>query len=98
MIIRVVKMNFLPEHVPAFLSLFEDRKELIRHFEGCNHLELWQDAQESNVFFTYSRWDSEAHLNKYRFSELFKNTWTQTKALFLEKAAAWSVEQKIVVN
>ena len=98
MIIRVVKMTFKPENVPAFLKLFEERKTRIRHFEGCRHLALWQDANDAHVFFTYSNWDSETHLNKYRFSDLFKDTWLHTKALFLAKAEAWSVQEQMVVN
>ena len=98
MIIRIVKMTFRATEVPAFVALFEERKMLIRHFEGCRHLELWQDAQDPNIFFTYSHWDSEAHLNKYRFSELFKDTWFRTKALFSARAEAWSVQQKMVVD
>ena len=71
---------------------------MIRSFDGCSHLELWQQAGTSNVFFTYSWWESEDHLNKYRFSELFKDTWAKTKALFAAKPEAWSVEQRLVVE
>lgn len=98
MIIRIVKMTFEEKNVSTFTQLFNERKELIRSFEGCQHLELWQQAGEENVFFTYSKWESEDHLNKYRFSELFKDTWTKTKALFSTKPEAWSVDQKIIVQ
>lgn len=98
MIVRIVQMTFREEAVDQFLQLFEARKELIRHFEGCSHLELWQEAGQPAVFFTYSHWESVAHLNRYRFSPLFKDTWAQTKALFAAKPAAWSVEQRIVVS
>ncbi len=98
MIIRIVKMVFRPDEVSTFLSLFEERKQLIRSFQGCNHLELWQDEKEKNTFFTYSIWDSEAHLNHYRFSELFKDTWALTKALFSDKPQAWSVTRNMVVE
>jgi heme-degrading monooxygenase HmoA len=90
-------MSFEEQHVNSFINLFEERKSLIRHFEGCKHLELWQDAHQSNVFFTYSIWESEQHLNHYRFSELFKDTWVRTKALFSDKPQAWSVFQKMIV-
>jgi len=98
MIVRIVQMTFKPELVNSFLSLFEERKELIRSFEGCSHLELWEDAHEKNVFFTYSIWDSEQHLDHYRFSELFKDTWSKTRVLFDKKAQAWSVNRKIVMK
>lgn len=98
MIVRIVQMTFEPSYTDAFLMLFEERKLMIRHFDGCRHLELWQDSQQQNVFFTYSIWESEQHLNHYRFSELFKDTWAKTKALFASKPQAWSVHQKMVIQ
>lgn len=98
MIIRIVKMTFKEEETDNFLQLFNERKELIRNFDGCNHLELWQQKGAEHIYFTYSMWESEEHLNHYRFSELFKDTWAKTKCLFSEKAQAWSVEQKMLVN
>ncbi len=97
MIVRIVQMTFQKEKVTHFISFFESRKHLIRNFAGCNHLELWQDTNEDNIFFTYSIWDNEYALNKYRFSEFFKDTWTITKAMFVAKPQAWSVNRKIVV-
>ena len=98
MILRIVKMTFREEETDTFLQLFNERKHLIRSFEGCLHLELWQETGKKNVYFTYSIWQSEDHLNHYRFSELFRDTWAKTKILFLEKAQAWSVEQKMHVQ
>ena len=91
MIVRIVKMNFSEAAIPQFQALFEARKQTIRAFPGCIHLELWQDAADANIFFTYSMWESEDHLNHYRFSAFFKDTWSQTKALFAGKPEAWSV-------
>ena len=90
-------MTFREDAVDDFLVLFNERKQLIRSFAGCSHLELWQQANIPNVFFTYSKWESEAHLDHYRFSELFKDTWAKTKALFADKPNAWSVLPKIEV-
>lgn len=98
MIIRIVQMTFAEDKTAEFLALFNERKSLIRHFEGCNHLELWMDEHKPNIFFTYSKWDSVQHLDRYRYSELFKDTWAKTKALFAEKPQAWSVSQQIVVE
>jgi heme-degrading monooxygenase HmoA len=96
MIVRIVQMTFHKELVDQFVELFEARKQAIRGFRGCTHLELWQDSVHENVFFTYSNWDSEADLNHYRFSEFFKDTWGKTKALFADKPQAWSVIKKSV--
>jgi quinol monooxygenase YgiN len=98
MIVRIVKMEFQEDKVTDFLHLFEERKERIRHFEGCNHLELWRQSGKSNIFFTYSHWNAESDLNHYRFSDFFKETWQLTKAMFATKAEAWSVEQEVVME
>jgi hypothetical protein len=84
-------MTFREEAVEEFTKLFEERKSRIKGFDGCTHLELWQDSNCPNIFFTYSHWLSEDHLNHYRFSDFFKDTWGKTKALFKEKPRAWSV-------
>ena len=90
---RVVRMKFRADVVEDFRALFSERKATIAGFDGCRHLELWQDAKDENIFCTYSHWESETHLNHYRFSEFFKDTWGRTRALFAEKAEAWSVRR-----
>jgi quinol monooxygenase YgiN len=98
MIVRIVKMVFLPEQVQSFVQLFDERKERIRNFKGCHHLELWKESGKDNIFFTYSHWENEQALDHYRFSEFFKETWGLTKALFAQKAEAWSVERERVLH
>lgn len=98
MIVRIVQMTFQPGKVAEFLALFEEKKQFIRGFEGCTHLELWNDTKNEHIFFTYSIWQSEAHLDHYRFSPLFKDLWPRTKALFADKPQAWSVQQKAIVE
>lgn len=97
MIIRIVKMTFQPEKVNEFLEIFNESKQLIRNMPGCSHLELLNDTNSPNIFFTYSYWNSENDLNNYRNSEIFSKVWKSTKALFIAKAEAWSVEQKVVL-
>ena len=98
MLIRIVRMTFKPEEVSAFLENFEAHKHLIRNFDGCQHLELWQDHTEKNIFVTYSHWEREEALNKYRDSELFKSVWSFTKTLFSEKAQAFSTKKLLEVG
>ena len=97
MIIRIVKMTFEPQKVNDFLVIFNESKQLIRNMKGCSHLELLNDINSTNIYFTYSYWNSETDLDNYRNSELFTNVWSKTKALFSAKAEAWSVEQKVVL-
>ena len=90
--IRIVKMTFKPAHVATFQQLFAQRKAQIAAFDGCQGVTLLQDNDNPAVFFTYSHWQSAAHLEQYRQSAFFKDTWEQTKALFAAKPAAWSTE------
>lgn len=93
MIKRVVKMTFRPEAVDAFIyEVFEQSKSQIRAFPGCKHMELLRGLAQPNVLFTLSLWEDETALDVYRQSELFQNTWARTKALFAERAEAWSME------
>ena len=91
MITRIVKMTFNPHQVEDFLKLFDENKNKIAGFEGCTHLELLNDVNDTNVFFTYSHWKDESYLEAYRNSELFKGVWLQTKQLFAAKPEAWTV-------
>jgi heme oxygenase (mycobilin-producing) len=86
-------MTFDPAQTDAFLQVFAASKEKIRAFEGCEHLELLNDVKERNVYCTYSIWQSEEHLDKYRFSQLFKDVWARTRPLFIAKPQAFSLEK-----
>jgi heme-degrading monooxygenase HmoA len=54
---------------------------------------LYQDKQDTRIFFTYSYWKDESALEKYRKSALFNEVWSYTKTLFAEKPEAWSVDK-----
>ncbi|MFM2377259.1 MAG: hypothetical protein RLZZ165_2356 [Bacteroidota bacterium] len=91
-------MEFDPEKVADFLALFNATKSQIRHFPGVQHLELHRDAKKSNVFYTYSIWESEEALEAYRVSPLFESVWSRTKILFSARPQAFSLRQEMVVG
>lgn len=93
MLVRIVKLSFKPEKIEEFLSNFETSKTKIRGFKGCNFLELYRDQNNTDVFFTYSYWNTEKDLENYRNSELFKGIWAVTKPMFNAKPEAWSVDK-----
>lgn len=90
MLTRIVKMEFYPENISTFKTNFEQVKQKIRAFEGCDKLVLLQDDANPAIFFTYSQWKNPESLENYRNSDLFKEVWTTTKKLFCAKAQAWS--------
>ena len=93
MLVRIVKLSFHQDKIPAFLENFELVKNQIRNFPGNRLLELYQDKTNTSIFFTYSYWDSEEDLENYRKSELFTEVWDFTKKLFNDKPEAWSVDK-----
>ena len=95
MFIRIVKMSFHEENIPKFMENFNLIKEKIRNSPGNRYLELYQDKNNPEIFFTYSYWETEADLENYRNSELFYDVWQFTKKLFNDKPEAWSVDKLV---
>lgn len=93
MLIRIVKMSFNDSNIETFLENYNNNKKEIRNVEGCRLLELYRDRNNPATFFTYSHWDTEANLEVYRNSDLFKTVWAKTKSLFKNKPLAWSVDK-----
>jgi heme-degrading monooxygenase HmoA len=90
MINRIVRMHFRRDEEQNFVNLFNQYKESIAAFEGCTSLHLLKETGDDCVYFTYSVWQSESHLEQYRKSALFKTVWSATRALFEGKPMAWS--------
>jgi len=83
----------MPEKQDEFMEVFQRSKEYIRGFEGCIEMRLLKSLNEEGVFFTYSLWQSEEALNKYRNSARFREIWSASKACFSAKAEATSLVQ-----
>ena len=97
MIVRIVRMTFRKNEIDTFLALFERHRESIRSFPGCLYLELHRDADQSNIFCTYSHWESSEALDGYRNSALFKEVWPATKILFSDRPVAFTNTIEMVV-
>ncbi len=90
MLIRIVRMTFRPEALEAFMEIFDASSPKIRAFPGCAYLELWQDQHYPNILTTHSHWTGPDALERYRQSDLFKQTWAKTKPLFAAPPLAFS--------
>ncbi len=96
MLIRIVRLTLQPDAVHSFYRIFAVTAPKIRQTHGCRKLELWTDAEFSNVITTYSEWDSESHLDTYRNSTLFRDAWATVKPMFAAPALAHSyLPQKV---
>lgn len=86
-------MTFTESTRDEFKDFSKSIQDTIRSFDGCEHLDIYQDINNKSVFFSYSYWKSEDHLNSYRYSDWFKKTWAKTREWFGDKPEAWSVEK-----
>lgn len=86
-------MTFETENIPSFERIFQESRDTILSTPGCLHLELLQDREDPRVFFTYSHWESEGHLQAYRDSEFFREVWSETRKLFSDRPRAWSLKK-----
>jgi quinol monooxygenase YgiN len=92
-VIRVVRMTFLPDKTDEFQRIFEKCQSDIKNMPGCLHLELWQDTDQPNIFVTYSHWESEETLNDYKRTAFFGVVWKKTKALFSDAPQVFSAKR-----
>ncbi len=97
MIKRIVKLHIKPEEQETFKDLFLKSKSIILTFD-CYHVECLQAIDEPSTFFTYSHWKSVEALNTYRHSDEFDNIWKNTKALFGDRAKAWSTQEVVSLD
>ena len=68
MIKRIVKLEFKKNKTKIFKEFFKENYMKILTHEGCEKLELLEDINTKNIFFTISIWKNEEHLNNYRNS------------------------------
>lgn len=85
-------MCFRQECIEDFKGIYLSVKDKIESQPGCFSVELLEDIDDPCIFFTYSIWEDRQSLGAYRNSDLFKNTWLKTKALFAVQAEAWSLD------
>lgn len=92
MITRIVKLEFQPEHIEEFLNFFDTIKEIVNTFPGCNGMKLYRDISQPTVVMTYSHWENEEALDKYRNSNEFSKIWPRIKPWFSARPQAWSMK------
>ena len=97
MITRIVKLTIKAEEMDTFINAFNEHKNEIKNFDGCQHLELLADTSGNGIVFTYSKWNAESDLENYRNSALFNSIWTFVKPMFCDKPEAWSTISKFKI-
>lgn len=85
-------MTVKEENIDEYISFTASLKTRIKSFEGCQFLDILQDIDNPKIIFSYSLWDTVEHLEFYRASEFFRESWTTIKQWFDDKPEAWSTE------
>ncbi len=65
MILLTAKITIYPEKRARFLALASELIADSRKEVGCHSYELFEDAQQPNVFLFLERWQSQAHLDAH---------------------------------
>ena len=91
-------MYFTKDGAEKFQEIFHESSDAIRQMNGCSHLALLRDLEDSNHFTTISHWDSSIYLDEYRNSALFKNVWGRVKPLFSSRPLAHSFQSATPEN
>ena len=87
-------MDFQSDRVEEFREFFEEIRGKIAANPGCRHVELCKDSKIDHVYYTFSKWESEEDLERYRRSELFEEVWAKTKKMFGGTPSAYSLIQE----
>ena len=90
MVIRIVELHIQKDKLENVKLLLAEVAPKVRGMAGCTHLNILEDLYNSGHITTYSYWETEADLNAYRNSEVFKTFWAAIKPLFELPARAWS--------
>ncbi len=97
MLIRIVKLKIKQQNLEAFLAAYKSRNPVENKINGCVSVKLTKVTTNSDLayheFCTISEWKSEIDLENYRNSPYFKETWTNLKPFFAQKAEAWSLTE-----
>ncbi|MDH3651032.1 MAG: antibiotic biosynthesis monooxygenase [Saprospiraceae bacterium] len=89
--IRLVKLTVKPDQIQTFKEIFHSNSKVIARQAGCSILELWQDQENPQIFYTYSQWQSADCLESYRASPFFGALWIKVKPLFEQGAQVWNL-------
>ena len=85
-------MHFREECLDEFKAIYSSTKDKIESQPGCYSVELMVDIDDPCTMFTYSIWEDQKSLAQYRNSDVFKEVWPRTKALFATGPKAWSLD------
>jgi len=92
MILRVVKMELIETKIGLFERFMSNLKDEKLRQEGCLHHDIFCDKDNNSIYFSYTIWNNEKSLKKYKKSELFKVVSQTIRSFCVKEPLAWTVE------
>ena len=93
MITRIVKMTVDEKNVGDFRKYFENYNQQIMQVDGCHHHDFLEDKNDPTTFFTYTTWETERQIERYRRSEMHRLHKEKMKEFYAKDDIAWTVEK-----
>ena len=89
MFVRIVKMSLHSKFIADFQTMFDEKKSKIRATAGCQLLELYQDKNNPEIFFTYSYWNNESDLENLIEPEQWRTYTSKRRFCQKIKCSIW---------
>lgn len=92
MILRIVKMEVDDTRIDFFENFMNNLSEEKLTLEGCLHHDFFCEKDNRNMYYSYTIWQSEKFLNKYKKTDLFKEVTRTLRHICIKEPIAWTVE------
>lgn len=92
MILRIVKIKIDEVKIDTFKLFMKNLRNEKLRLKGCLHFDYFHEKKNKNIYYTYTIWENEKHLNQYKKSELFKKVISTLNSLSIEEPRAWTIE------
>lgn len=76
-----------------FKQTLKDYQKALKEQKGCMHLDMFSDKKEKDIFYSYTIWDNDTNLKKYRKSALYKELSGKILPLCDKEPKAWTVDE-----
>lgn len=88
-------MHIKTKDIVKFRDTFTNYQSQIKDFKGCMQHDIFCDKEKEEIYYSYTIWDSEKNLNKYRKSTLLKEINTNIIQYCSKDPQAWTIDKEI---
>ncbi|OFX61669.1 MAG: hypothetical protein A2046_04560 [Bacteroidetes bacterium GWA2_30_7] len=93
MIVRIVKMQVNESNKVLFKQTLKDYQPLLKKQKGCMQIDMLNDKKIKDIYYSYTIWDNEENLKKYKNSDFYKELSSKVLPLCEKEPQAWTVDE-----